>query len=111
MGLEDEEIKDNFDGTEDWDRWRDQTVEWMGHGQRIQSIALLYDKGALQEYKGGDSDRVMQWISENLDLDCSNAFMISDLANLVDEWVLSEFSADEVLAKVLLTLDDYIGGC
>jgi len=110
-GFEEDDIKDNFDGTEDWDRMWNQTIEWSGHGNRIRTIAFLEDRNALLEYQGDDDEKVMQWISDNLDLDCPNQFMIAELAEIVDDWVLKRIKAQEARQLILTALEGYIGGC
>lgn len=102
---------DSSNGTENWDRFRDQAVLWMGHGKRIETIALLQDRNALLEYVGDDNEKVMQWIGDNLDTNCPNQYMIGDIAIIVDDWVLRKIKADVAVNEVLSTLESYIGGC
>jgi hypothetical protein len=99
------------DGTQDWDRYRDLAITWMGHGSRIQAIALLQDRNALLEYVGDDEEKVMQWIGDNLDADCPNEYMIGDLGLIVDDWAMKKIKAKDAVEKILTTLDNYIGGC
>jgi len=106
-----DDFKEEDDGTRDWDRYRDQAIMWMGHGTRIQSIALLQDRNALLEYVGNDEEKVMQWIGDNLDADCPNQSMIGDVGLIVDDWAMKKVGAKAAVEKILTTLDDYIGGC
>jgi hypothetical protein len=111
LGFEDSISSDIYDGTEDLDRMRDQAVNWLGHGNRIRAIAALQDRNALLEYVGDEDEKAMQWIAENLDLDCPNQYMISDLAQIVDSWGLKKITANNARHAILTTLVDYIGGC
>ena len=110
LGFEDEHI-DKLDGTEDWERMADSAVDWISYGVRIRSIASLEDEDAIAKYKGSDSEKIMSWIAEHLDLNSPNQFMVSELADIVDGWVMRTTKADEAVAAILTSLDGYIGGC
>ena len=103
--------EEDDDGTRDWDRYRDQAVMWVGHGNRIRDIATLQERNALLEYVGDDQEKVMQWIGDNLDADCPNQYMIGDIGLIVDDWAMKKIKAKVAVENILIVLDDYIGGC
>ncbi len=109
---EDGEANECLTGEEDWDSMWDILHRWTEHGQHLRDV--LHDRvpNVLLEYGGNDDDKKMQYIADNLDLECPNRFFIEDVSKVVDDWVLGNLTASE--AVITLQDDifpDYFDGC
>jgi hypothetical protein len=108
----DEKANEFLTGDENWDALWDIHLSVDTFGQRMYDILLDKAPESLLEYVGEDSEKKMQYIADNLDLELPNQFLITDMADVVDLWAGNKITADEAVYKLLYeVLPDYFEGC
>lgn len=109
---EDGQANESLTGDEDWSEMWDVLLSWTDHGQHLRDV--LHDRvpNVLLEYGGNSDDKKMQYIADNLNLQCPNKFFVEAISKVLDDWMLGGMSAEEAVITLQdVVFPDFFDGC
>lgn len=109
---EDGQANESLTGEEDWNGMWNTLLKWTDHGQHLRDV--LHDRvpNVLLEYGGNSDDKKMQYIADNLDIQCPNRYFVTAVSEVVDDWVLANITAEEAVTTLRdEVFPDFFDGC
>ena len=107
----DSNLDETIDGSENWDTMWNNIQQGNDYAWKLYNAALLNTPNVLLEYTGNEDDKVMQYVADNLDLDCPNSFLIKELSEVVDNWAARRLTSADAREKLIEIFFNYLEGC